>query len=150
MIRRSNPRSAFTLIEVLITMIIVAIVGLSAIASLVFGIYIRQLRAERNGAMRVAGELLEETRKIDFRQLREKSIPDVPIDSRGTATTADDTRATVVLRFYDQFGNRVGTTLEPLPLDRSMVRAEAIVTWRSPGHMSDRQQILSLNTLIAP
>ena len=143
-------RQAFTLVELMITVAIVSFAGTSIILSIMFGIYLKQSIRERNGAARVAGTALEETKKKLLQRLSYERRTDIVIDDRGTATTADDVRGTLDLRLFDENGNEVGVAGSPIPLNRSMLMVEATVTWAPAGRRAQRTQQLVMHSLLAP
>ena len=142
-------RRGFTLIEIMITVLIVSIAGLAIISSLIFGIFMRQSIRERNGAMRVAADVIESTKKRLFAELSQTTLNAIVIDDRGTTRDSDDIRGTAVLRLFTTDGTEVGISGSPIPTDRPMLRAEVTVTWFSPGWRGGEQMIV-LQTLLAP
>jgi type II secretory pathway pseudopilin PulG len=159
-----------TLAEVLITITIVSVVGLSIMASLQAGIYFQQSIREENGATRAAADLIDEVRKELFSRLENRRV-DVLIDDRGTALTGDDLRGIAELRFYapvngeyfdedGQYLNEVGLTEGSLPTDLTMLIVEVTVKWNRAGRIQtgatfvsddeefDREVVLS--SLLAP
>src|SRR5690606_17426911 len=109
-LRKSGRTRAATLIEVMVTVGMVAVVGLSALLAITFGLYSQQQIHERNGAARIAGEVLGEQRKVLFKDLAPAIwTPEDPrpggnsIYDHGTPDNdADDTMATVELKFFDK------------------------------------------------
>lgn len=61
--------SAMTLVEVMVTVVMVAIVGLGVIAGVTYGLYSQQSLHERNGATRIAAEELEAVKRKLFHTL---------------------------------------------------------------------------------
>lgn len=143
-------RAAFTLVEVLITVVLVVFMSVSIMGALAFGAYQKQSIRERNGAIRVAADLMESVKRTNFAYLEAQTFNDVVIDDRGTATTSDNITATVTLRFFDEDDNEVGTASTPMPLDMSMVRVEVTVTWNPVGFRSRTTESERLITLLAP
>ncbi|MEQ8822192.1 MAG: type II secretion system protein [Sumerlaeia bacterium] len=151
MLRLAPRQQAFTLVEALITMFIVAFIGMGVMASMMYGMYLQQSIRERNGAQRVAAETLESAKRQLFQNLERQVFQDVVIDNRGTPDEAsDDVTGTVSLRFYTEDGTEVGVTGRPIPLDRSMLEVRATVAWQPSGRMSSRPQQISISTLMAP
>jgi len=147
---RPNSQRAFTLIEVLMTLLIVSVAGMGIIASLAYGIYLKKSIRERNGAIKAASSVLEQTKRTFFDNLGKRTLNDVVIDDAGSPETEDDVTATVTLSFWDMGGNEVGTELAPLPEDRSMVEARVEATWSPSGRRSSSTQTITLKTLLAP
>ena len=143
-------RAAFTLVEVVLTIAIVSVTGIAIIAAIAYGVQIEEQIHERNGATRVAADLLESTKKTLFQKLESKTMNDVPIYDRGTPETTDDVKGTVTLQFYDTAGNKVGTDANPIPLDLSMLRADVRVTWNPAGRRHNDAQTVQIQTLLAP
>lgn len=157
----SRPRRGLTLIEILITGVIITVCGLSIMASINSGLLFQQTIREENGAIRAAADILDRTRKELFFRL-ETWEEEVTIDTRGTARTDDDVMGTVRIRFYapdqngdyfdskGQYHREVATPQTPIPTDLTMVIAEATVTWNRAGRMSDTPRQIVLTTFVAP
>ena len=156
--RDRRLRDGFTLIEVMITVGIVAIVGLALVSGITYGIVVQQSIKERNSAMRAAAEIIEETKRAPFFSLtpithsRNDSTldPVMTLDDRGTVTTEDDVVAeSITLRFFNTDGSTVVTPVE----DKRLVVAQARVQWRGAGRRADSPedyQEIVLSTLLAP
>ncbi len=145
-VERSRFRG-FTLVEVVITTFIVAVTGISIIASVTYGIYLRQTIGEHNCATRVAGDIIESVKRTNFNNLSGQTL-DVLIDDRGTAATDDDVRGTAELRFFDVNDNLVGTDASPIPSNRTILRVEVEINWNSAA--AGRPQTFRMHTLLAP
>ncbi|MCB2154349.1 type II secretion system GspH family protein [bacterium] len=148
----------FTLIEVMVTVGIVAIVGLAIVAGITYGVVIQQNIKERNSAMRAAAEVIEETKRTPFFSLAPITYtkndvpldPVVTLDDRGTVSTDDDVLAeSITLRFYNTDGTAATTPIN----ERKLVVAKARVQWRGAGRKADSpedyQQVM-ITTLLAP
>ncbi len=156
--RNDRHNRGLTLVEVMITVTIVAILGLAILSTLIFGIHVKQAIRERNGASRVAADLMESTRRIPFANLSKQTFTDVVIDDRGTTDkTSDDVTATVNLQFFDLDENEatetwteVGTVANPVPLDRSMIKAQVSVVWQPAGRRKSETQTFVISSLLSP
>jgi len=160
---------AVTLMEVMVTVVIVSMVGLAILASIQAGVYFQQSIREENGATRAAADILDMTRKELFSSLRYTEFDNVLIDNRGTARLDDNIVGEAELRFfapfpdgryYDSDGNRNEVGIgQPLPGGLTMVLAEVSVRWSRAGIIRtgqrfgedgefDREVVLA--TLLAP
>jgi type II secretory pathway pseudopilin PulG len=173
--RKTIVRKGLTLVEVLVTVVIVTLVGLSILASIQAGIYFQQSIREENGATRQAADLLDQVRREMFFRLQHQDIDNILIDDRGTARTNDDILGAAEIRFYapdtdgrfidgdGQYIREVGLPGSPIPLDLSMLMAEVSVRWDRAGRITtgtqyqqgddedrvfDREVVLT--TLLAP
>lgn len=147
---RYRTRRGVSLVEVMITVAIVAVSGLSIVFSLMTGMHLEQSIREQNGAIRVAADTLEGSKREFFANLSSRTINNVVIDDRGTARTGDDVVGTATLRYFTADGTEVGIVGSPMPLELEMVRVEATVTWSPAGRGRARQQTIMLSTLLAP
>jgi len=150
-----------TLIEILITAVIVTICGLSILASIKTVILFQQSIREENGATRAAVDMLDLSRKELFFRL-ESWEQEVVVDDRGTLSTADDVMGVATVRYYapnaagfyfsemGHYLNEVGTPDNPLPMDLTMVIAEATVRWNPAGSGRTREREVALSVLLAP
>lgn len=146
-----GTRKGMTLIEVIFAIGIAAILGTAVVSAMVFGIYAKQHRQEYNGAMRLAADQLENTKRVLFHRLESQTLEDVVIDDGGTPDVEDDdVTGTLKLQFFDKSGNEVGTDENPLPLDKSKVLAKVTVEWTTIGYRSEKPRTLTLSTLLAP
>ncbi|MDK2972835.1 MAG: hypothetical protein PWP23_2590 [Candidatus Sumerlaeota bacterium] len=144
-------RRAFTLAEVLITVAIVAVAGLAIISSLTAGVYFQQSIREENGALRLATDVIEASKRELFRDLERQIINPVTIDDRGTPETDDDVTGRAELRFYRIDGTEVGIPGgPPIPGEGTMIRVEATVRWAPAGRRHSKVQEVTLASLLAP
>jgi len=148
--KKPRTRKGLTLVEVMISVVIVAISGIGIISSIAFGIYLKQSIMERNSATRVAADALEQCKRTLFLELEGYTETDVLIDDRGTATNEDDIEGTLEVSYLDDEGYEVGTEYVSLPDDGSMVLAKATVTWYTAGRRSSEPQTVKLMSLLAP
>lgn len=149
MVHGAPRRRALTLVEVVITIAIVALSAIAILGTLSAGAYQQQSIRERNGAMRAAGDVMETTKNRLFRTLQAGDI-DVVIDDRGTANPGDDVRGVARLRLFDANGNEVGIPGSPVPTDRSMLRVEVEVEWTPAGRRVAGPRSVTLASLLAP
>lgn len=147
---RQGKKRAFTLVEVIITALLVLFMSVSIMGALAFGAYQKQAIRERNGAIRVAADLMESVKRTNFALLEAQTFDSVVIDDRGTETDGDNVVGVVTLRFFDENDNEVGTAASPMPLDLSMVRVEVTVSWNPVGFRSRTTETERLVTLLAP
>jgi len=150
----SARRRGISFAEVLITVAIVAMVGIGIILSLAMGAYMQQSIRERNGAMRIATELLESSRRELFERLA-TSTRTVVIDDRGTADQGDDVRGQARVRFFlvgagSEVEKEVGTSTKPVPLDGSALRAVVTVAWTPAGRFGGGSREVRLSSLVSP
>lgn len=158
-IPRAARKRAVTLIEVLITVMIITFSGTAILAALVYGRDVTASLQNRNAAMREAIGVMESVRATPFFDLRPFVLTDVVLDNRGTTQPADDLRGTVVLKLYDSAGNEIVdwtqarqyTTGETtVPTTQGGIAAEVAVYWRHAGVRSSKLQTFTLASYIAP
>lgn len=142
---RISRRHGLTLVEVMVTVIIVTLVGLSILASIQAGIYFQQSIREENGATRQAADIIDQIRREMFFRLQYQEIDNIVIDDRGTTRTSDDILGVAEIRFYapdtdgryidgdGQYIREVGLPGSPIPIDLSMLLAEVSVRWNRAG-----------------
>jgi prepilin-type N-terminal cleavage/methylation domain-containing protein len=157
----SSLRRGFTLIEIMVTGLIITACGLSIMMSINAGIMFQQSIREENGALRAAADLLDRTRReLTFRL--EPWEQAVVIDNRGTLTREDDLMGTARIRFFapdengdylnaaGQYIREVGTATDPIPMDLTMLMAEVTVTWNRIGRLSSTERQITLSSFLAP
>jgi type II secretory pathway pseudopilin PulG len=146
-----RKNKGFTLIEVVITVALVAFMGISILGAIAFGTYQKQAIRERNGALRAASDLIESAKRSHFSTLARRDLLNVVIDDRGSRRSqAGDVLADISMRFFLENGTEVGIPGTPIPLNLSMVRAEVVVTWVPAGKGRGSLKTETLSTLMAP
>lgn len=149
--KRNHERVyGFTLVEILITIVIVAIVFLSVAGAMIYNNRTQKLARERSQAQREAAKLLEEARRFPFNQLNDVAQPQlfqrtVLVDDNRTADQGDDVMGTARLRLFrrsdgGELPSSTGARGE------EFIRAQAEVEWTS----ARRTQQVILVTDFAP
>lgn len=141
---------AMTLIEVMVTVVVVAFVGMGIMASVVYGTQAQRKVQEYNSAARIAAGELDELKRRSFYTLTKPATETVTIFDNGTPGDAsDDVTGTVEVSLFDSKGTEVGTGGVVVPTDRSMIRAEATVTWTPAGN-GETPEVVVMESLLAP
>lgn len=148
--RRWNKAGGFTLVEVLITIVIIAIVFLSVAGAMIYNSRAQKLARERSQAQREAGKLLEEARRFPFNLLNDVANPNlfqrtVLVDDNRTPNTSDDVMATARLRLFRR-SDGVELPSSTGAMGEEFIRAQAEVQWTS----GRRTQQVILVTDFAP
>jgi len=138
-----GPR-AVTLIELIFTVVIVAISSLGTLSVLQYGITNRQAMTERNAAMRAASDILEDTKRRFYSDLAPGTFA-VTLDSNGTPSiTSDDVTGNASLSFWNLNGTQLGVGANPLPSAPEIIEARVTVTWNALAYGgASRTQVLS-------
>jgi prepilin-type N-terminal cleavage/methylation domain-containing protein len=150
MSNQQSTDTAFTLVEVMITIVIIAVVFLSVAGAMIYNNRTQKLARERSQAQREAGMLLEEARRFPFNQLNDVAQPNlflrtVRVDDNRTADQADDVMGTARLRLFRR-SDDVELPSSTGALGEEFVRAQAEVEWTS----GRRTQRVILVTDFAP
>ncbi len=128
--RQRNPRTAFSLLEVVITVFIAAIMVLAIVAGIVYALQAQKMARERSMAQRQAAAILEEARRLTFGQL--VPFDDRPVlvdDNREPDNEDNNLMGLASLRIY-----RAEDRVELQQADgQDLVLVEAEVVWESRG-----------------
>jgi len=159
-LKNRSRQAAMTLVEVLITVLIVTFSGLATLGAMMYGRELRASIEERNAAVREAAGLIESVRATPFTALRSMTLTHVTLDSKGTLEENDDLRGTLVLKLYDPYGNElestngssggIGSESSVPPPITTGVEARVTVYWSPAGRRSRATQSLTLSTFVAP
>jgi type II secretory pathway pseudopilin PulG len=147
---KGKKNRGLSLVEVMITVVIVAMVGISILSGLAYGVYVQQAIRDRNGAMRLCADEIEACKRTTFASLAAKDIPNVILDDRGNTDASDDITGRLEVRFYDLSGVVVGDGITEIPLDGSTIKAEATIYWKPAGRRNADDQMVTIATLLAP
>jgi len=140
----------FTLVEVLIASVIVAIIGIGIISTVLVARQIAEYDKQRIAAISNARRYLEErTRRDLFPTL--SPVSDVILDNFNTPETSDDLMATVDLHIYNvnPDGSR-GTELTSPPTTDHRVEVEVVISWNRTGSLSSIRVSESISTYVTP
>lgn len=152
---RKSTRRAAMLVEVLVTVVLVAMVGMGIIASLTYGASAQQKLVEDNGAARTATESLERLKRIPMHAITPSTAAVRVHDNATPDDTSDDVTGTVQVQLYraqfDADGNLDLTEVNSIaPNERVLIMARATVSWRSAGRGQGNPHTLTMETLLAP
>jgi type II secretory pathway pseudopilin PulG len=121
---------AFTLVEILITVLVASVVLLSILAGLVYSLHAQKMARERTMAQREATILIEEARRLAFPFLVPVENREVLIDDNRTPDDdSDDLNGTASLKLYRLSDNTELASAQ----GETMILVQAVVTWNSMG-----------------
>ena len=127
-----NCRNAFTLVEVLITLVIAVVMIVGILTLLNFNFTYQNQEELRAGAMDAMAREMEKLKR-EFIFVVEPYTVTVN-DNRTPENPNDDTHGTLQVRLFDRDGNEL--TESPTGSDR--IRAVMTVQWRGRGRLSPR------------
>ncbi|GAB4316209.1 MAG: hypothetical protein Kow0059_08650 [Candidatus Sumerlaeia bacterium] len=140
MTRRVDKR-AFTLIEAMVTVVLIVILGVTIITVLIQTFRTHQLERERVVALNAASRRMEELKRQLFSTLS-PSTSQLTLDVHNTPTNAaDDISATMRVVLRDRSGNTISA-----PVSNNAVRLEVTVEWNSQSKLHAQ----TVHTILTP
>lgn len=134
---------AFTLVEIMITIVITLVVFLSIAAGMIYNQRAQKLARERSVAHREATRLLEEARRLSFATLTPIAGRTVLIDNNRTPDrTDDDILGQASLKIFRQSDSQELATA----MGENFVVVQAEVRWTS----GRRPRIVTVTTHFSP
>lgn len=144
-LRRGGCR-AFTIVEALITVVIVFISFTSVLTLLMFDNICANYEQERARAYQIVSDQMEQIRMTLYTRITTGST--VTIWDNGTpSNTADDTNGTLAVTVRDP---KTGQVLTAAPVPAVRVQVEVTLTWRARGGIQNRMMSETMMTYIAP
>ena len=138
-------RSAFTLVEAMITVVIVSIGMIASLQLLTFQHTVNTLEQERARARQIVGEEMERLRHELYTRI--EGGKSVTVWDNGTPDDkADDTTGVLAVTVRDTKG--VAVFVAPNPAER--VEVEVTLSWNPRGRFSDKTFQETVMTYIAP
>lgn len=139
-------RRAFTLIESIITVMVVSISFIAVITLLMFDNICANYEQERARAYQIVSEQMELIRMKLYTRITTGST--VTVWDNGTpGTTADDTVGTLAVTVRDP---KTGQVLTAAPVPAVRVQVEVTLSWRARGGLQRRTMRETMMTYIAP
>lgn len=146
--RRKFRVPGFTLVEVVITVAIAAVLSIATIGILTFCVRYQTLEQQRSAAVLAAQREIEQLRNRMYPSL-EAQTRDITLDANRTPDDAgDDLSAVLELDLYHKDGSAFTAGERPSSTDRLV--AEVTVTWSPSGNMNSRTFSESLMTILTP
>lgn len=135
-------RSGFTLLEAMISAVLVVIIGLTIITLMIQIFKTQQFERERVVALNRASQRVEELKRQLYPALR-GSLTNITLDVQNTPDTAtDDLTGQMVVKIRD----RAGAIITGAPMGNDSIQVEVTVKWSSQGRFHTQ----SIYTIMSP
>lgn len=145
-----RQHKGFTLVEAVVTIVLVTVIGIGAISSVLVARELAEYDKQRIAAMSAARAFLEEKARHDlFPTLG--PLGSTTLDNFNTPTSTDDLQATVEMKIYEvnADGSR-GAELVSSPTTDDRVEVEITVSWDRTGRLSTHRVSETLSTYVSP
>lgn len=146
MMKVKAKRRGFTLMETVVTILLVTLIGLGIVSMLIYSRRYANLDRERNKAIAVAGRRMEQLKRAFIFDLA-PTVEDVLIDDNDTPNNdADDIRGKLEIMLKDKDGNAISGP----PTGDERVQLEIVVTWHPESRISGKVLKERLITYVTP
>jgi type II secretory pathway pseudopilin PulG len=139
---RQNRQRGFSLVEAVLSMLIVLIVGLAVVGGIIYSRQAMELDKQRLAALNYARQVLEAAHTNASIDSGVKTL--VPFNAPGM-----EIQATVEVNFYPvrDDGTVDWSNPQPGPIQGKLTLCRVTVTWLPAGSAS-RTQVISMSTLV--